>query len=92
LDNPRKLLELYADTEVQVYMPCTPIASPKDIAAVHMAGYMTKRTAAEHTFNILGISHADLSISEYPDQVPLELLTKKARGTNSNTSTDLSAV
>lgn len=67
---PHKMLKLYADTEVNVYMSCTPIASVEDISFLHMAGYMTKKTAAEHTFNILGMSHADMTISEYPDMVP----------------------
>lgn len=97
LAKPHKMLELFADTELQVYMSCTPIASVADITAVHMAGYMKKRTAAEHTFNILGISHADLSISEYPDQVPQEMIkaapkAKKRKTQEEVTGGDVSAV
>ncbi len=76
-DQPHQLLRLYADTEVDVSISCTPIATAADIAAVHMAGYMKKETAAKHTFNILGLAASDIHISDYPDRVPEPLAAKE---------------
>jgi len=70
VQEPHKMLKLYADTEVNVYMSRTPIANVQDIVNLHLSGYMKKKTAAEHAFSILGLSHADISISDYPDRMP----------------------
>lgn len=62
-ENPARMLELFADSELEVYLPCTPLANVEDLIMMEDRQYMDKRTAAEHVFNALGLPHADLSPS-----------------------------
>jgi hypothetical protein len=69
-----KALKLYVDTQIVVEMPCTPIANASDIRELHAGGWMTKEAAGIHMFNVLGIPLSDMTVSEYPDMVPKELV------------------
>jgi hypothetical protein len=72
---PERLLGIYADEEVEVHMPCTPIAGPADIRQLYLDGMMDKETAAAHLFTILGVPIQDVSIVEppiLPDSKPIK--------------------
>lgn len=69
-----RALKLYVDTQIEVEMPCTPIANASDIKELHAGGWMTKEAAGIHMFNVLGIPLSDMTVSEYPDMVPRELV------------------
>lgn len=72
--------KLLVDTQIQVYLPCTPIASADDIKALPLEGYMNKQTAGEHLFNILGLPFDDLEVTKPTAQ---SLPTQKAKKSSS---------
>lgn len=65
--HPNTLLELFADTEVEVEMPCTPIGMATDFDWLHRMGYMLKETAGTHIFNTYGIPVSDMHLTKKPD-------------------------
>lgn len=73
---------MFSDEEIEVYMPCTPIASLADLQMIFDRGYMEKQTAAEHIFNVLGLPHSDITLG--PDQ--MLLLQKKPPSSSSKVS------
>lgn len=75
---PDELISIYADQEVEVYMKCSPIAQISDIRQAWLDGMMKKKTATQHTFSILGIPQGEISLTEYPDMYPKELIQKVA--------------
>lgn len=52
------------DFDIEVYMPCTPVASLADVVMLADQGYMERETAAYHIFNILGLPHSDIHVTE----------------------------
>jgi hypothetical protein len=63
---PERLLGIYADEEVEVHMPCTPIAGPADIRQLYLDGMIDKEGASRHLFTILGVPTQDISLVEPP--------------------------
>lgn len=62
-ENPARLLSLFADSELEVYLPCTPLASVDDLIMLQEKEFMDKKVVAEHMFNALGLPHSDISQS-----------------------------
>lgn len=83
---PARVMELYAESEVDVVIPCTPIAGVDDVRRAWLDGFMSKERAAEHTFNMLGFAMDEIELFEYPDMYPTELLQKQANKQNNKTS------
>jgi hypothetical protein len=67
-ERPNVMLELYADTEVEVKIKDTPIISVADVQNLNLAGYIQKEVAAKHIFNILGLPEEDISVTKDPPQ------------------------
>lgn len=67
------------DKEVEVILPCTPIANVDDIMRVHKEGMMLKEDAGSHVFNILGLPSEQLHCTSWPDGVAKELLIGKKK-------------
>jgi hypothetical protein len=92
VDSKKRLMELYADTDIEVFIPCTPIASIDDLNKLHMGGFITKEDVAPHIFDTLGVPRDNITVSAYPDMVPKELLDKTLSKTNNNKKTKTSGV
>lgn len=75
------MMHLYVESEVVVEMQCNPIMSVSDIQQLHMMGIMSKRTMAEHAFAQYAIPETQISLSEWPDMVPKEMLARGGGGT-----------
>jgi hypothetical protein len=60
----QELTYMFADEEVEVYMQCTPLASANDIRQIYMDGMISKKNAATHIFNTLGLPNSEIEISE----------------------------
>lgn len=74
--NNRAMMELYVDSDVVVEMQCNPIMSVPDIESLHMMGIMDKETMAHHAFAQYALPKSQISVSDWPDRVPKELLVK----------------
>lgn len=75
--NPARMLELYVESEIEVHIPCTPIASEEHVKQLWKDGFMSKQRAAEHLFDMMGFSFDDIELSEYPDMYPKDLAAKE---------------
>ncbi len=70
-ERPDVMLELYADTEVEIKIKDTPIINASDVQNLNLAGYMDKKVAAEHIFNVLGLPESDISVKKDPPMEPV---------------------
>jgi hypothetical protein len=69
LEDMRKisnLISLYADEEIVIIMPCTPVANISDIQQIYSNGMISKENAALHIFNIIGVPANDIELVEPP--------------------------
>ncbi len=64
---PDVILDMYIDTYVEVEMSYTPIANVGDIEKLHETGFMKKKVAGAHIFNVLGMPLSDLHVTKSPD-------------------------
>ncbi len=64
---PDIVLNMYIDTHVEVEMAYTPIANVADIERLHETGFMKKKVAGAHIFNVLGMPLSDLHVTKNPD-------------------------
>lgn len=70
LDDFRKIkniVSLYADEEIVVIMPCTPVANIGDIQQIYTNGMISKENAALHIFNIIGVPATDIEMVQPPE-------------------------
>jgi hypothetical protein len=67
---PVQMIELYASTELEVHMPCTPLASYDQLKQMWMDALWKKKTFAKHAANLYGVSDSDLAVTEEPDMMP----------------------
>jgi hypothetical protein len=59
----KKAMEVYTDEEIEVLMPCSPIANKQDYYMLWRSGMMDQETAARYLFNDIGIPPEDITIS-----------------------------
>lgn len=60
----KKAMEIYTDEEVEVLMPCSPIANKQDYYMLWQNGMMSQETTAHYLFNDIGIPPEDITISK----------------------------
>jgi hypothetical protein len=70
----KKSLEIYTDEEIEVIMPCSPIANKQDYYMLWKSGMMAQKTTAQYLFNDIGIPPEDITISQ-----PLEIKEKEQK-------------
>jgi hypothetical protein len=64
----KKTMDIYSDEEIEVIMPCSPIANKLDYYMLWKSGMMKQDTTAHYLFNDIGIPQEDITISQ-----PLDL-------------------
>ena len=69
-ERPDIMLELYADTEVEIKIRDTPIITAADLQNLNLGGYMDKKVVAEHLFNVFGLPESDISVKKDPPMMP----------------------
>lgn len=72
----KKALEIYTDEEIEVIMPCSPIANKNDYYMLWKSGMMKQEKTAEYLFNDIGLPQEDIFIS-----TPLDLKEDKGSAT-----------
>ena len=73
----RRQWDIYPEDEIDVFLPCTPVASYDQLRQIYMDGLMKKETLAKHTFNIFALPSDEIELQEYPDKFPKELYNPK---------------
>ena len=82
----KAMLDMYVESEIVVEMQCNPIISVEDIERLHMLGIMDKKVMAEHAFSQYALPKTQISVREWPDMVPKELLGKSMEKPSSSSS------
>jgi hypothetical protein len=84
--DPWDIAQMFPLLDVKVNMQCTPLMSYEDLSQLHMDGLMSKETKAKHAFHLYGLPMHEISISDWPDRVPRDMLVKPTTTTANNNS------
>ncbi len=77
--DPNSIVELYPELDVHVDMSCTPFVQYEELKQMWYDGIMSKEDFAHHVFHMKSLPDDQITISQWPDGVPRELLDIKTK-------------
>jgi len=74
--DPYRIANLCPELDVLVDMSCTPMINYQDLKEMWTDGIISKKSFAHHAFHMRSLPHDQIQITNWPDMIPKELLSK----------------